>query len=117
MSNAMEETLWYKMRYTPIRDVLHGRITARLDLRRPLGDAALPPSVKQLIHRIVGKTRLWRLERLEVTHELIAHFTDGIASGVSPEELIKVFGDETEAARLIDRAKRRNRPLSWQVFR
>src|SRR5262249_8974599 len=35
----------------------------------------------------------------------------------SPEQLIKAFGDETQAATLIRRSKRRNRPLPWQVLR
>src|SRR5262249_24615218 len=46
-----------------------------------------------------------------------AHFTDGIASGVSPEDLIQAFGDEANAAQLIRRAKRRNRPLYWHSLR
>ena len=60
MSDIMEQTLWHKLRYTPLRDALRGRITARLDLRRLQEGAALPPSVKQLIHRVAQKTRLWR---------------------------------------------------------
>jgi hypothetical protein len=113
----MDQTLWYKIRYTPLRDALRGKLTARLDLRRPLEETALPAEVKQLLLRVVKTTRLWRLERLEVLQELIAHFADGIASGVSAGELIKTFGDERQAARLIRRAKRRNRPLPWHALR
>ena len=117
MLDIMEQSLWYKVRYTPLRDVLRGRITARLDLRRLLEATDLPPAVKQLIHRVAKKTRLWRMEQLDVTQELISHFAEGIKSGVPPEELIRAFGNETEAAILIRRAKRRNRPPSWQVLR
>src|SRR5215510_8536560 len=117
MPDITEQSLWYKMRDTPLRDVLRGRITARLDLRRLLEAADPPPDVKQLIRRVAKKTRLWRLEQFDVTQELISHFAEGIKSGVSPEELIRAFGDETEAAILIRRAKRRNRPPSWQVLR
>src|SRR5262249_46697272 len=117
MPDITEQSLWYKMRYTPLRDVLRGRITARLDRRRLLEAADLPPAVKQLIRRIAKKTSLWRLEQLDVTQELISHFTEGMKSGVPPEELIRAFGDETEAAILIRRARRRNRPPSWQVLR
>lgn len=117
MPDIMEESLWYKMRYTPLRDVLRGRITGRLDLRRLLEAADLPLAVKQLIRRVAKKTRLWRMEQLDVTQELISHFGEGIKSGVPPEELIRAFGDETVAAILIRRAKRRNRPPSWQVLR
>jgi hypothetical protein len=117
MSDIMERTVWYKMRYTPLRDFLRGQITARLDLRRPLEAAALPPAIKELIQDVVWKTRLWRLEKVEVTQELIAHFADGIRSGVPPEQLVTAFGDRTQAAKLIRRAKRRNRALSWQISR
>src|SRR5262249_20913889 len=67
--------------------------------------------------RVVNATRLWRLERVEVMQELIAHFTDGIASGISAEDLLERFGDETRTAALIRRAKRRNRPLTWHALR
>src|SRR6516225_2971828 len=117
MTDTMEQTFWYKIRYTPLCDVLRGRITARLDLRRVLEESALPPAVKQLIHRVAKKTRLWRLEQLDVTQELISHFAEGIKSGASPEELVRAFGNETEAAILIRRAKRRNRPPAWQLLR
>src|SRR5262249_60606868 len=117
MPDIMEQSLWYKMRYPPLRDVLRGRIPARLDLRRPLEAADLPPAVKQLIRRVAKKTHLWRLEQLDVTQELISHFAEGIKSGVPPEELIRAFGDETEGALLIRHAKRRNRPPSWQIRR
>src|SRR6516162_1412983 len=117
MTDIMEQTFWYKIRYTPLRDVLRGRITARLDLRRLLEESALPPAVTQLIQRVAKKTRLWRLEQFDVTQELISHFAEGIKSGTSPEELIRAFGNETEAATLIRRAKRRNRPPAWKVLR
>jgi hypothetical protein len=117
MSDTIDQTLWYKIRYTPLRDVLRGRLTARLDLRRPLEEAVLPAEIKQLLHRVIQSTRLWRLERLEVLQELIAHFADGLASGVSADDLIKSFGDEQQAAQLIRRAKRRNRGLPWHALR
>jgi hypothetical protein len=117
VTDIMEETFWYKIRYTPLRDILRGRITARLDLRRLLEQSALPPDVKQLIHRVAKKTRLWRLEQFDVTQELISHFAEGIKSGASPGELIRAFGNEANAAKLIRRAKRRNRPPAWQLLR
>jgi hypothetical protein len=117
MTDTIEQSFWYKIRYTPIRDAVRGRMTARLDLRRRLDAATLPPPVKQLLLRVVTATRLWRLERIEVLQELIAHFTDGLASGISADELIKTFGNEAQAAQLIRRAKRRGRPLPWHAMR
>ena len=107
MSETIGQTIWHKMRYTPMRDFLRGQMTSRMDLRRPLEDSELPPPVKQLIHRVVGKTFLWRMERLEVTQELLSHFSDGTAAGSSPDDLVMKFGDETQASKLIRRAKRR----------
>jgi hypothetical protein len=117
MSDVIDQNIWYKIRHTPIRDALRGRLTARLDLRRALEESTLPPPIKQLLYRVVRATGLWRLEQLEVMQELVAHFTDGISSGVSADELIKAFGDEPQAAQLIRRAKRRNRPLPWYALR
>jgi hypothetical protein len=117
MTDTIDQTLWYKIRYTPLRDALRGRLTGRLDLRRPLEASALPVEIKSLLRRVVKATRLWRLEQLEVLQELIAHFKDGIAAGVSADELMKTFGDERQAAQLIRRAKRRNRPLPWHALR
>lgn len=117
MSETIDQTIWHKMRYTPMRDFLRGKLTSSMDLRRPLENSELPPPVKQLIHRVVRRTFLWRLERLEVTLELISHFSDGIEAGSSSDNLIKKFGDETRAAKLIRRSKRRNRPLPWHVLR
>jgi hypothetical protein len=117
MPDATRHPVLYKLRYTPVLDFLRIGFTARLDLNRPLETAALPLPIKQLIERVVRRTRLWRLEKLDVLTELIGHFTDGIAAGISAEALVEAFGDEASAAKLIRRAKRRNRPLYWQALR
>jgi hypothetical protein len=117
MSETIRQSFWYKLRYTPVRDFLRGRLSARMDFRGALEQAALPPAVQEVVQRVVDSARLWRLERLEVVHELIAHFKDGIAAGVPPEELIRRFGDTSQAAMLIRRAKRRNRPILWHGLR
>src|SRR5262245_18453349 len=89
MSDVIEQGFWYKIRHTPIRDALRGRMTARLDLHRQLEQAQLPPQVEESIYRVVRATRLCLLERVEVLNELIAHFADGIASGTSAEDLLQ----------------------------
>jgi hypothetical protein len=116
MPDDIRETVLYKLRYTPVRDFLRAGFTGTLDFRRPIEEAALPTPIGPLIERVVRKTRLWRLEKLDVTAELIGHFADGIASGSSPEDLIRLFGNEARAAQLIRRAKRRNRPLFWRAL-
>src|SRR5688572_21484428 len=106
-----------RLRHTPMRDLLRGRVTGRLDWRGRITAAGLPAPASELIHRVVKQTKLWRGERAEVADELVAHFADGLASGASVEEIVRSFGDEAAAAKLIRRAKRRNRPLGWHAFK
>ena len=88
-----------------------------------LGDAriclahSLPRPVSQLIDDIVQRTRLWRRERIDVARELIAHFEDGLHAGRSETELVATFGEPRTAARLIRRAKLRQRPWAWRASR
>lgn len=101
---------------TPMRDWVRGRLTGRLDRDRLLREAALPASVADLIETVVRRTRLWRSEKVEVTRELIAHFRDGLAAGAAADQLIADFGEPGRSAKLIRRAKRRNRPLPWRAM-
>ncbi|NOY30602.1 MAG: hypothetical protein GXP28_10680, partial [Planctomycetes bacterium] len=65
---------------------------------------------------VVNKTRLWNGERIDVAQELVAHFQDGLEAGHPAEQLVAQFGDVAQAAKLIRRAKRRNRPLWWKAL-
>lgn len=110
-----------------MRDLLRGRITGRLDIPAMLDAEALPAPIASLILRTVRRTRLWRLEKVDVAKELIAHFRDGLTAHQSAnagapapatsQQLIADFGEERQAARLIRRAKRRNRPFVWHASR
>lgn len=100
-----------------MRDVLRGRLTGRLDLAARIERADLPVPAKQLVARVVLKSRLWSIEKLDVADELIAHFRDGLETGQGIPDLIRLFGDETRAVKLIRRAKRRNRPIAWHALR
>jgi hypothetical protein len=112
ISTTPRNKLWT----SPLRDLLRGRVTGRLEWQSRLAAAELPAAVGELISRVVKRTRLWRLEKAAVADELIAHFSDGVAAGTSATELIERFGDERSAAKLIRRAKRRNRPLAWHIW-
>ncbi len=100
---------------TPLRDVVRGRITGRLDLEAMIEAAELPDPLPQLVRDVTRRTRLTRLEKVTVAEELAGHFRDGLNQGGSPGELARDFGDPVQAARLIGRAKRRNRPLAYRV--
>lgn len=105
-----------RISHTPMRDVLRFRFTGRLDWEFRLTAANLPEPARELIGRVVTRTRLWRLEKSQIADELIAHFSDGLAAGSTVEQLLERFGDERRAAKLIRRAKRRARPRSWHAW-
>ena len=99
---------------TPMRDLVRGRVTGRLD--RDTATEGLPEPVRKHIAIVVKRTRLWRLEKAEVARELAAHFRDGLDAGREPEQLIADFGRIKTAARLIRRARKRNRPAPWRAM-
>jgi hypothetical protein len=111
------DTILKRAANTPLRDIVRGRLTARLDRARILESASLPPTIRSLIEGTVKRTRLWRLEKADVARELASHFADALHAGTSPEDAVKAFGDPRVAARLIRRAKRRQRNIVWQAWR
>lgn len=117
MSEAIEQTWMRRLRYTPLRDLARGRLSGRLDIQRRIDSSGLPTPGCELIGRVVRRTRLWRIEKVEVADELIAHFRDGMEAGISADELVQSFGDERSVAKLIRRAKVRNRSLPWHLMR
>jgi len=107
---------WRRLRYTPLSDLLRGRVSGRLDVHRLIDGAGLPEPICHEIRQVVSKCRLWGIEKVDVANELIAHFHDGLDAGRSAEDLIGSFGNAAQAARLIRRAKKRNRPFSWHML-
>ncbi len=100
---------WHRLRHTPLRDVLRGRLSGRLDVEQVIHAFELPDNLAELVRITTRRTRLWRLEKVEVARELAAHFRDGIEAGATPDDLARSFGSPRQAARLIRRAKVRNR--------
>lgn len=78
--------------------------------------SGLPADHRALIFRVVKRTKLWRSERADVARELVAHFTDGLESGAAAPELLCAFGNEKQAAKLIRRAKKRQRGYVWKSW-
>jgi len=107
---------WVRLLHTPAADLVRLRVTGRLDVKALMAEADLPEPLRQVVRQVAKKTRLWRCEKVDVAQELIDHFGDGLAAGQSPDGLIEAFGNPRQAARLIRRAKRRNRPLFWRVW-
>ncbi len=108
---------WRRAGYTPMCDLLRGRISGRCDWRRPIAESDLPEAVKETITQLVKRTRLWRTEKHDVAVELVAHFQDAVAAGHGEEDALKAFGSPDVAARLIRRAKKRNRPWPFHALR
>lgn len=115
-SKSRQASLMYRLCYTPLRDVLRGRLSARLDLESMIAAADLPQPLADRVRAVVRLTRLWRLEKADVARELAAHFRDGLDSGACAESLAASFGAPKQAARLIRRSKKRNRPLPWRLL-
>jgi hypothetical protein len=80
------------------RELLPGRLARtpadRIGAARRIDGAPLPEPARDLVRRVVRRTKLWPRERAEVADELIAHFADGLADGATAENLITSFGDE-----------------------
>lgn len=116
MTEAISPSVFRRIRFTPMRDVLRGRLTARLDVRHTIDASGLPAPARELVRRVVARTRLWRREQIDVAEELIEHFAAGLAVGASIEGLLQYFGDERIAARLIRRSKLRNRSIPGRAL-
>ncbi|MCZ6851752.1 MAG: hypothetical protein O7F17_08935 [Planctomycetota bacterium] len=111
-----QPSLLRRLAHTPLRDIVRGRLSGRTDVKRLVAAADLPVPLASIVLEVARRSRLWRLERADVADELIAHFVDGLRAGSSPQALADAFGPARQAARLIRRAKRRNRPLLWKAW-
>lgn len=109
-------TIWSRLYNSRFRDVLRGRLDSSLDWRQTIASASLPAELADAVGQLVGNTRLWRREKVDVAAELAGHFQDGLDAGHSPAELLQSFGDTKAAAQLIRRAKKRGRSFSWHAW-
>lgn len=101
---------------TPARDWARLRLTGRLDWRAAIAEAGLPAPLADLVTRVVRRSRLWRIEKVDLARELATHFADGLKAGRTREDLVMDFGDPRQAARLMRRAKLRNRHWTCRAF-
>jgi hypothetical protein len=113
----MPDTTPQPLSGAPESDAAFGAATGKRTWATCLSESGLPEEARQLVACVVKRTRLWRREKLAVAEELTAHFQDGLEAGETVEQLVRDFGNEKQAARLIRRGKVRNRPIIWQAFR
>ncbi len=116
-SPASRPSLLTRLRRTTLTELFRGRLSAGHSPETIIFASGLDAPTRALVAEICKRTRLRNDERVDVARELIAHFADGRDAGVAPDMLIRAFGDLTAAARLIRRAKIRNRSLLWHAFR
>ncbi|MEO0587616.1 MAG: hypothetical protein AAF078_08245 [Planctomycetota bacterium] len=114
-TDAASGLSWRRLRHTPWLDLVRGRLSGSLDWREYIANSELPEPLRALIRDLCHRTRLWRSEKVEVAEELITDFHAAIHAGAEADELVERFGEVKRAAKLIRRAKRRCRPLGWQV--
>ncbi len=112
-----DESWWSRVRMTPWRDLLRGRLSGSLDYRHAMAEFDLPLPLLKTIDEVVRRARLWPREKADVAAELCAHFADGLQAGHAVEELQKTFGSAKESAQLIRRSKVRCRSLGWHLWR
>ncbi len=109
---------WFRaLRYTPMSDLVRGRLSGRLDIDAQLSRRSLPPALRAAVRDTARRAKLWPGEQAELVNELADHFEDGLAAGAPESELIASFGDARQASRMIRRAKLRQRPVAWQALR
>ncbi|MFH1300667.1 MAG: hypothetical protein ABIK07_06365 [Planctomycetota bacterium] len=83
----------------------------------------LPEPIMAVVLDVVRQSRLWPTEKRDVARELCSHFADGMEQGESEAALIESFGSPKTTAKLIRRARLRNRPFhrrarrrAWQAL-
>ncbi|MDQ7014259.1 MAG: hypothetical protein Q9O74_10225 [Planctomycetota bacterium] len=121
-----EPSLAHLAATTPARDWTRGKLTGSLDWKRVIARADLPEPLAELVTEVVGRSRLWRSERVDLAGELCAHFADGLQAGTETqpgsdsraavEQLVHNFGDPKKASVLIRRAKKRGRHWTYRAF-
>jgi hypothetical protein len=92
-----------------------GRPRRRSTVDALIDDSALPHEHRELVRRLLRQARLPATTTIDVAEELIWHFEDGLARGVTPGALVTSFGIVDRSAELIRRAQdRRRRAEPWR---
>jgi hypothetical protein len=88
-----------------------------VDVDALIDDSALPIEHRELVRGLIRQARLPAPASADVAEELLCHFEDGLAGGVSPEALVTRFGSIGPAAELIRRGqRRRHRAEPWRRY-
>ncbi len=88
-----------------------GWLVRRNAWRAIIAQSALPSEIQAMIARVTRSAGGSGRERAETASELVSHFVEAIEHGAAPDDAVRAFGDERQAARLLRRAIRRKRGL------
>ncbi|MFT3785277.1 MAG: hypothetical protein QM770_03810 [Tepidisphaeraceae bacterium] len=114
---AATKSILVRAARTPLLKLLRGKLAPADTVESLLASSTLDVAAQAHIRQIVKRTRLWSSEKVDVTHELVAHFRDGVEAGATSAELIESFGEVRTTAKLIRRAKVRSRSILWHARR
>ena len=104
--------------YTPLRDLLRGRLSGAMSPEQIARDRNLPDDLVRLVRSIVRRTWLRRGERIAVAHELSNRFAAQLAAGDTVEQIIERLGKRRRFVRRLRRQKKRERHvLDWLASR
>jgi hypothetical protein len=84
--------------------------------QREIRQSGLSTQIQSMLQSVMRRCPLLPWEKREVIRELIAHFQDGCDRGHSDRDMLDDFGDPLLAARLIGKAKRRNRTMKDRLL-
>lgn len=102
--------IWRKLMYTPVSDLLRGRVTGRADVRHELREAGLPPTAIDTVCKVLDRLVCGGRRKELVKRELAAHFLRGLEAGRPVEELVDTFGPPRKIAKLINKSIWRGQP-------
>jgi hypothetical protein len=102
--------------YTPVGDLLKGRITCRLDWRTPVQQSGLPPDLKRRLIKLLTRSGLWRVERAELARQLAEEWAASLAAGQTVQGLLDEMGSLRRQARQIRRSRVRQRPIALRTL-
>ena len=88
-----------RLRFTPLRDLVRGRVTGSLDRAAMIARSGLPEPLERLVASIARRTWLGRRERAEAARELVDRCRQALDEGRTVEQVAESLGPPAAAAR------------------
>ena len=78
-----------RLRFTPLRDLVRGRVTGSLDRTAMIARSGLPEPLGTLVASIARRTWLGRRERAEAARELVDRCRKALDEGRTIEQVVE----------------------------